>query len=165
VQRTKKHINWMHQESIMASKTVADATRSGFFDMTKAFADFKVPGLDLEAVAASQRKNVEALTQANQLAMQGVQVLLQRQTELVTTAIQEFSKMFTAFVQPSTSPGDKIAKQAEYSKVALEQGLSNARELTELVTKANTEAFNVINKRVTESLEEVRDFAKKRIAA
>jgi phasin family protein len=43
--------------------------------------------------------------------------------------------------------------------------VSNAKELTELVTKANTEAFNVINKRVTESLDEVRDFAKKRVAA
>ena len=45
------------------------------------------------------------------------------------------------------------------------RGLSNAKELTELVTKANTEAFNVISKRVTESLDEVRDFAKKSVAA
>ena len=52
-----------------------------------------------------------------------------------------------------------------YSKHAIEKGLSNAKELTELVTKANTEAFNVINKRVTESLDEVRDFAKKRVVA
>jgi hypothetical protein len=55
--------------------------------------------------------------------------------------------------------------QAQYSKHAIEQSLSNAEELAELVTKANTEAFSVINKRVTESLEEVRDFAKKQVAA
>ena len=70
--------------------------------------------------------------------------------------------MFRDFVQPSTSPEDRIAKQAEFSKQALEKGISNARELTELMTKANTEAFNVINKRVTESFDEVRDFAQKR---
>ena len=32
-------------------------------------------------------------------------------------------------------------------------------------SQANTEAFNVLNKRVTESLDEVRDFAKKRVSA
>jgi phasin family protein len=47
---------------------------------------------------------------------------------------------------------------------AIEKGVANARELTEMVTKANTEAFNVINKRVTEGLDEIRDFAKKRVA-
>jgi phasin family protein len=69
------------------------------------------------------------------------------------------------FATPTASPEDRIAKQAELSKQALEKGIANARELTEMVTKANTEAFNVINKRVTESFDEVREFAKKRTAA
>jgi phasin family protein len=149
----------------MANTTAAaTATKNGFFDVTKVMADFKVPGVDVEALVASQRKNMEALTQANQLAVEGVQAVLRRQTEIARTAIEEFSSMFRDFVQPNGSPEDKIAKQAEYSKVALEKVLANARELTELVTKANTEAFNVINKRVTETLEEVRDYAKKRVA-
>ena len=145
--------------------TAATATKNGFFDVTKAMADFRVPGVDVEAVVASQRKNIEALTQANQLAVEGVQAVLRRQTEIARTAIEEFSSMFRDFVQPTSSPEDKIAKQAEYSKAALEKGLANARELTELVTKANTEAFNVINKRFTETLDEVRDYAKKRVVA
>ncbi|MDB5409671.1 MAG: mms16 [Rhodospirillales bacterium] len=146
------------------STTATAAAKNGFFDVTKVMADFRVPGVDVEAVVASQRKNIEALTQANQLAVEGVQALLRRQSEIARSAIEEFSSMFKDFVQPTSSPEDKIAKQAEYSKVALEKGLANARELTELVTKANTEAFNVINKRVTETLDEVRDYAKKRVA-
>ncbi len=43
------------------------------FDMSKAFGEMKLPGIDVEAVAASQRKNLEALTQANQLAVEGAQ--------------------------------------------------------------------------------------------
>jgi phasin family protein len=57
-----------------------------------------------------------------------------------------------------------MAKQAEYAKLAFEKGVANARELTELVTKANTEAFNVIQKRVAESFEEMREFAKQKVA-
>jgi phasin family protein len=147
-----------------SNTAAATATKNGFFDVTKVMADFRVPGVDVEAVVASQRKNIEALTQANQLAVEGVQAVIRRQTEIARAAIEEFSSMFKDFVQPTSSPEDKIAKQAEYSKVALEKALANARELTEMVTKANTEAFNVINKRVTETLDEVRDYAKKRVA-
>jgi phasin family protein len=57
---------------------------------------------------------------------------------------------------------DRMAKHAEFSKTALEKGISNARELGDLVTKANTEAFNVLSKRVTETLTELTDIAKKR---
>jgi phasin family protein len=146
------------------ANTTNTAKNNGFFDVTKVMGDFRVPGIDLEAAVASQRKNIEALTQANQLAVEGVQALVRRQVEITRQAMEDFSAMFRDFVQPNGSPEDRIAKQAEYSKQAIEKGLSNAKELTELVTKANSEAFNVINKRVTESLDEVRDFAKKRVA-
>ena len=139
--------------------------KNGFFDVTKVMGDFRVPGIDLEAAVSSQRKNIEALTQANQLAVEGVQALMRRQVEIARQAMEDFSAMFRDLVQPNGSPEDRFAKQAEYSKHAIEKSVSNAKELTELVTKANTEAFNVINKRVTESLDEVRDFAKKRVAA
>jgi phasin family protein len=148
----------------MANTTTT--TKNGVFDVTKIMGDFRVPGIDLEAAVATQRKNIEALTQANQLAVEGVQALMRRQVEITRQAMEDFSAMFRDLVQPNAgSPEDRFAKQAEYSKHAIEKGLSNAKELAELVTKANTEAFNVLNKRVTESLDEVRDFAKKRVGA
>jgi phasin family protein len=134
------------------------------FDLGKAMADFRVPGIDVDAVVATQRKNIEALTQANQLAIEGVQAVARRQVEIARQALEEFSSYVRELSAP-TSPEDRIAKQAELSKQAIEKGVANARELTEMVTKANTEAFNVINKRVTEGLEEVRAFAKKRATA
>jgi len=148
----------------MAANTTS-TTKNGLFDVTKIMGDFRVPGIDLEAAVATQRKNIEALTQANQLAVEGAQALMRRQVEITRQAMEDFSAMFRDLVQPNGSPEDRFAKQAEYSKHAIEKGLSNAKELTELVTKANTEAFNVLNKRVTESLDEVRDFAKKRVVA
>ena len=72
-------------------------------------------------------------------------------------------------VSPRTGPiaafGEADPFILEQVQKLLEKGISNARELTELMTKANTEALNVINKRVTESFDEVRDFAQKRAGA
>jgi phasin family protein len=138
--------------------------KNGFFDISKVFGEFRVPGIDVEAVVTSQRKNIEALTQANQVAVEGVQAVLRRQVEITRKAVDEFSSILRDFAQPNGSPEDRLAKQAEYSQQAIAQGLANARELAELVTKANTDAFSVIQNRVIEGLDEVREQAKQRAA-
>jgi phasin family protein len=131
------------------------------FDISKVMGNMQAPKVDLETVVAMQRKNMEALTQANQLAIEGAQAVLRYQLEMTRRTMEEFSSMFGSFLQPNGSMEERLAKQAEFSKTALEKGMSNARELSDLVTKANSEAFNVISRRVTETLEEIRDLAKK----
>lgn len=131
-------------------------------DFSKAFAGFTLPGFDVEAVLASQRKNIEALTQANQLAVEGVQAVARRQAEIAREAIDEASTVLREIVQP-TAPEDRVAKQAELLKQTFERGLANARELALMLAKANTEAFDVVAKRVAQGFEEIRDEAKKRV--
>jgi phasin family protein len=131
-------------------------------DLSKAFAGFTLPGFDVEAVLACQRKNIEALTQANQLAVEGVQAVARRQAEIAREAIDEASTVLREIVQP-TAPEERIAKQAELLKQTFERGLANTRELTLMLAKANTEAFDVVAKRVAQGFEEVRDEAKKRV--
>ena len=132
-------------------------------DVGKAFAGFTFPGLDVESIVAAQRKNLEALTQANQLAVEGVQAIARRQVEIARQAVDEASTLLREWSQPG-APEERMAKNAEYAKHAFEKGVANARELAELVTKANTEAFNVIHKRVSEGFEELRDYAKHKVA-
>jgi phasin family protein len=130
-------------------------------DVSKAFAGFTFPGFDVESLVASQRKNLEAFTQANQLAVEGVQAIARRQVELARQAVDEASTALREMTQPG-APEERFAKNAEIAKHAFEKGVANAREIVELMTKANAEAFNVIQKRVTESFEEMREFAKQR---
>lgn len=132
-------------------------------DVGKAFAGFTFPGFDVESLMATQRKNLEAFTQANQLAVEGVQAIARRQVEIAREAMDEASAMLREFTQP-TAPEDRLAKNVEVAKLAFEKGIANARELTALATKANAEAFDVITKRVTESLDEIREQAKQRAA-
>jgi phasin family protein len=128
--------------------------KNPFFDvdMTKVMADMRMPALDVESVVATQRKNIEAFTQANQLAVEGFQAIARRQVEIAKQAFEEFQSALRELTQPG-SP-----------EHALEKGVANAREIAEIVTKANSEAMAVLNKRVSETLDEVRDFAKKRTA-
>ncbi len=137
--------------------------KQSFLDMDvgKAFAGLNFPGFDVETLMATQRKNIEALTQANQLAVEGVQAVTRRQVEIAREAFDEASAVLRDMTQPS-APEERMAKNAEIAKQAFEKGVANARELTELVTKAQTEAFDVITKRVTESFDEMREQARAR---
>lgn len=130
-------------------------------DVGKAFAGFSFPGLDLESLVAAQRKNIEALTQANQLAVEGVQAVARRQVEIARQAVDEASSLLREWTQPG-APEDRFAKNAEIAKQAFEKSVATAREFAELVTKANTDAFAVLQKRVAEGFDELRDYAKQR---
>lgn len=126
------------------------------FDISKVLGDVKIPGFDAEAIVAAQRKNIEALTAANQAAVQGLQAVAQRQAEILSQALSEVSSIAQQLAGSASNPQELTTKQAELARKGFEQALANARELAELVSKSNTDAFAIINKRVTESLQELK---------
>ena len=131
------------------------------YDVGKAFAGFNFPGFDVDSLIAAQRKNFEAFTQANQLAVEGVQALVKRQVEIVTAAIEEASTALKELTVPGGAE-EKLAKNTELAKASYEKALAASRELATLVTKTGDEAFGVLNRRFTESFDEIKNFAAKK---
>ena len=125
-------------------------------DMSKMFGNFNMPGVDLKSVMDSQRKNMEALTAANKLALEGMQAVFKRQAEIIKQSLEE-SAAATRDISAASSPQDSVAKQTDLAKVVFEKTLTNARELSEIVTKANGEAVDLLNRRFTTMLDEFKD--------
>lgn len=125
-------------------------------DFTQMLKGLSLPGVDVNALVASRRKDIEALVAANQRAQDGFKALVQRQTEILQEVMRK--------AQPGTQGGgnlgqsltDAATRQAETAKQAFEQALGNMRELAEMATASQTQAFEVIQKRVKESVEETR---------
>lgn len=126
--------------------------------------DFTMPGVEFEAVAAAQRKNIETFTQVNRLALENFQTIAKRQAEILQSAMSvgaEAAKdLFTA-----KNPQDAASVQAELTGRAVEQGFTHMREMAELTTKSNAKVLDLINKRFTESLGELNGGAKTAKAA
>ena len=138
---------------------MSDARPNPFdFDVTKVFADFRFRPIDVEAVWAAQRRNIEALSHANQLAVESAQAVARRQIELTRETFEGFSALMRDLAMPA-SPEDRIAKNTEYVKQLLDKGVSHSREIASIATKASTEAAEVLHKRATESLDEMRSYA------
>jgi len=124
-------------------------------ELGKAFGSVELPGVNLSAVLETQRKNVEALTEANRRAFQTAQAMLDRQMEMLKEAMAEASEALSD-LSATKSPSKAAAKQGELMKQLMEQALSNLREMTEFVAKANADALKTIRKRVEESIKEIR---------
>ncbi len=116
---------------------------------------FKFPGVDSEALIENQRRNLEAVTKANQVAFEGAQAVVQYQVEVLRRTMDATTKAVQEMSQPSKIE-DVWAKQAELLKGAYEQGLANLRALTELSTKVNAEAADLLTHRVSDSLGELK---------
>ena len=137
------------------------------FDTTKMVGEFskmlkqyKMPGVDMDAVVASQKKNLEALGNANKVAFEGLQAVAKRQAEILQETMNETSKAMDT-LSKAGSPQEVAAEQAAIAKGAFERALGNMRELAEMVSKANEEATSTINARISATLDEIKEMALK----
>ncbi len=130
-------------------------------DFMKMFSEFKMPAMpDMSAFAEAQRRNIEALTTANKLAMEGAQAIARRNMEIMQQTMSEMSEAVQSMAsqEPAAS---KAAKQAEMLKAGYEKAVANMREISELIQKSNGEALGVLNARFTAAMEEVKGLVAK----
>lgn len=120
-----------------------------------AFADLFKNSFDFNQVFSTQRRNLEALSAANQAVVEGAQAISRRQAEVFRANVENVLKVSKEMMSNASSPEVSVTRQADLARALFENTLSNLREVTETVTKSGFEAFDVLNKRVAESLEEV----------
>ena len=123
-----------------------------FFDFTKLMSQFRLPGVDFAALVDRERKNIQALAEANRVAFEGWQRVGRRQAEI----FQETMKKVVA----DAGQVDPM-KRADLAKEGFEKALANMRELAEITTQSQKEVFDVIRKRIEENVEGIRNFGKK----
>lgn len=132
------------------------------FDPTKLLADMKLPAMpDVEAVLAAHKRNLEALTDANRVALEGAQAVARRHMEIMQSTMTGLSETLKDLATAST-PSTRAAKQADLLKQAYESAVANTRELGDLIQKSNTEAMNKLNTRFSEAMSEMKSLLGKK---
>jgi len=128
-------------------------------DASKMFGDFKIPGLDVDALMAAHKKNVEAMTSANQLALESIQAFARRQAELARQSFEAATSMIQSIMAAQT-PEEKMAKHTEGVKTSMERCVSSLKELTDMITRSQYQAIDAMSNRVCESLDELQGMVK-----
>jgi phasin family protein len=124
-------------------------------DIRKLMEQFRMPGVDMDALMEGRRKDIEAVVAANRQAFEGMQLLAQRQGEMLREAMTEWQAASQELLK-ARDPGEIQTRQAELAKQALDRALANMRELAEMATRSQSQAWEVVNRRFHENLEELK---------
>src|ERR1700722_19448604 len=85
-------------------------------DLKKVFGEMKLPALpDIEVVLATHRRNLEALSEANRVALEGAQAVARRHMEIMQATMTGLSETLKD-LSASDTPAVRAAKQADLLK-------------------------------------------------
>ncbi len=132
---------------------------SKYFDFSKWGVEARLPEVDLEVLAAFQKKNIEAYTALTQAAFESMQAMWRRQSDLFRQMMEETAETLQT-VAACSSTEEKLVKHAEVSKAALDKYIASARDVAETFSKCNTQTLDTVSARVTEGMNEFRNVVK-----
>ena len=134
---------------------------AGMAEFSKLFADMKMPAMGgMDIFLAAQRRNMEVLSSANRVALEGAQAVAKRHMEIMQQTMGEMTEAMRDLASPE-SPQARAARQADMLKSAYERAVAHMREMGDLIQRANGEALGMLNHRFTEAMEEVKQLAAK----
>jgi phasin family protein len=124
------------------------------------FAPMKFPFMfDWTTLLVAQRRNIEAMTAANRVVVEGAQAVVRRNLEIMQQAVESVSKSLQA-MPDLECPGERAMRQTEAAINAYEEATGNVRELREIIQHAGTEAMEVLSKRFADAADEVKSLAR-----
>ena len=127
-----------------------------FKQMQGGFSAYQLPNFDNKAFLESQKKNMEALVNANQAAMAGTQELFKAQSEMLQQAMADATEAAKELAGTS-NPKELAEKQTDLVQTAVEKALANSTELGELVKHNQEEITKMINERFVASMQEIKE--------
>ena len=143
-----------------AKKTTASssmgANADAMLNPLKGMAE-RLQNLDLTGSAGkvldSSRKDLQALMQANEKSYQGLQTVVQRQTEMIKNAIGEWQE--AAKGMPGKDAKENQAKLDELGRASFQRAVDDIRELATLAAQSQKDAFEVMRERIQANVDEV----------
>jgi phasin family protein len=105
------------------------------------------------AIVESGRKDLQALVKANEKSYEGLQAVVQRQTEMLKSSIEEWQGTMKGM--SGKDPREGFAKLDAMGKAAFKQALDDIRELSEMAAKSQADAFEVVRDRIRSNVDEV----------
>ena len=137
-------------------RSMTDMGASAMAEFTKMFSTMKVPALpDMEALMSAHRRNLETLSAANKVALEGAQAVARRNMEIMQQTMAELPESMRHLAVTET-PQARATRQADMLKTAYERAVGNMQEISGLIQKSNSEALELLNQRFVEAVDEVK---------
>jgi phasin family protein len=121
-------------------------------DLNKIMDQLKLPNIDLQTMIEGSRKDIEAIVKANEVAVNGIKSVADKQAEMLQTVLGEIGTKLKTMAQD----GSPSAKATEMAQQTIEKAFSAMRTLAEANGESQAQVLDVINTRVHQSIDEIR---------
>lgn len=125
------------------------------FDFEALLKQFSMPNVDARSIMEAQQKNIEALVAANQKIVENMQKIAEREQQIIQDAISDWGAA-AGDIKADDDLGERSVRQTEVAIKAVEDGIKNMRTFADMVTKAQADSMDILNKRMDESIRELR---------
>ena len=114
---------------------------------------------DPDRMIALQQRNVDAMTSAGQVMVDGYKALALRQSEMIQSGFGNFAGVSQKMLNGKAGE-NKSSEQIAEARNTYETTLANVRELTEIAVKAQHEAFDILAKCAVANFDDLKSLAK-----
>ncbi len=143
------------------ARMAAETQSNALAEMNRMFSQLRTPVMpDMSLLMSAHQRNMETLSAANRVALQGAQTVARRHMEIMQQTMSDLSETMRQITTPE-GPQDKAVRQADLLKASYEKAVVNMRELSELIQRSNSEAVGLLNSRFTEAVEEAKTLVAK----
>lgn len=124
-------------------------------DLAKMAKQFKLPGVDVAALVEWQRKDMEALAEANRQAYEGIKTLAERRNQMLRESMAEWQQ-----AAQGLTGADALAQSSAAVQRGMKKAMTDFRELATLEAKARTDAWKVLQQRMQDNMAQLQELMK-----
>jgi len=130
-------------------------------DMMKDMSQKMSGKIDKESMMMSHRKNMEALTEANRMAIEVMKSISQLQSQYVKQTFEDFSSvMKDAMAHPPASK-EALNAHAGHIKTHMEKAMNHGSTVAKTLSESHKGIFDIMHKRYSENMGEMIDVREK----
>ena len=136
----------------------SDAAAPGLPDLselTQMLKQMKMPAVDVKAFVDWQRKEFEALGEANRQAYEGMKALAERRNEILRENMAEWQASMKDALDK-----DAMAKQGAAMQRSMNKAMKDFQELAALEMKARSDAWKGLQQRMQDNMAHLKDMMK-----
>lgn len=144
------------------AKTSAKATGAGsekgaafgmpsMDELAEMMAQFKMPGVDVNALVEWQRKDLEALAEANREAYEGYKALIERRNEILQEALLGWQGNMQTMMDP-----EALSRQSDVAREGMQKAIDNFRELAEMEAETRRRAWKAVQDRLQANMDHLQ---------
>ena len=122
------------------------------------FPNFKMPGIDINAVMDSYRKNLEVLGLISKMSVEVCNGIIKLQSAFVKQMMEDMGSIW----EKAGKPADMMAKFNEVTRDTIVKAVGNSKQISDMLVASGNDLTNAFTKRVKDSMEEAKNLVNKK---